>query len=267
MVRCLCCAASLLIGGGLFYGQTPLGGRDPLLPDEGRVVYRALPDVRVQLSDGRTAKLSQFWQQRPLLLIFVFARCVGICSPLLSSLHETTSIVGGSGDAYHVLVLSFDARDTPAQLEQFARRIGVPPQRGWYFGVVEPHHLSQLVRATGFWYTPIQGSDQFDHPGMMVAIRDGRIVRVHVGGTVSPMQFRAILREMRGDMVLSYPLPDAKLVFRCYRYNPRTGQLSWDWGMLALFGPPLIGFPLAILGFQMGRRRRLRSISDVCPTL
>jgi protein SCO1/2 len=253
------------MAGGLLNGQTPLGGRDPLLPDEGRVIYRALPDVPVRLVGGSTSSLSAFWRRQPVILVFVFTRCVGICMPLLSSLSETTSIVGGSGEAYQIVVLSFDSRDTPEQLARFARQIGVSPQPGWYFGTVEPHHLSQLVRATGFWYTPIQGSDQYDHPGMIVALRDGRIVRVHVGGTISPTQFRAILRDMRGDLVLSYPMPDSKLVFRCYRYDPRTGQVRWDWGMLALFGPPLLGFPLAILGFQMGRRRRPRSVSDVCP--
>jgi protein SCO1/2 len=236
------------------------------MPDEGRVLYRMLPDAPIQLADGSTTWLSTFWNRQPLILVFVFTRCAGICSPLLSSLYETTAIVGGSGEAYQIVVLSFDSRDTPAQMELFARQIGVPPRSGWYFGTTEPRHLSQLMRTTGFWYAPIQNSDQYDHPGMIVAIRDGRIVRVHVGGNISPTQFRAILREMRGDLVLSYPLPDAKLAFRCYRYDPRTGQVRWDWGMLALFAPPLVGFPVAILSFQMGRRRRPHPGNDVCPT-
>lgn len=254
MVRCLCLLASFLISMSPLQTQPLLEGFDPLLPDEERVLYHALPEAPVQLNNGQIVSLAQFSSQRPTLLVFVFTRCAGICSPLLSSLHETASLFNDSRWDYQVLVLSFDPHDTVDQLEQFARRVGIPPQTRWYFGVMEPSHLSQLIRATGFWYKPIEGSDQFDHPGIIVALRAGRVVRVHVGGTISAMQLRALLREMNGDPVLSYPLPDSNLVFRCYRYDPSTGQLNWDWGMLALFAPPLVGFPIAILGFQLGRR-------------
>lgn len=264
MVRRICCVACLLMG-VLWGGRGQVAWQDPLLPDEGAVLYRSLPNVPVYLSGGRVAQLSEFWAARPMLLVFVFSRCAGICSPLLQSLRKTSASVGGVGDAYQIVVLSFDPRDTPEQLlKRFEASSDMPARPGWYYGTVAPKHLRQLMDATGFWYTPIANTDQYDHPGMIVAVRQGRIVRVHGGGSVSPAQLRALLRELRGDPVRSYPLPDANLAFRCYRYDPLTGEVRWDWGMLALFAPPLVGFPLALLSFQLGRRKRLHTVSDVC---
>jgi protein SCO1/2 len=224
------------------------------MPDEGAVLYRRTPDATLQLLGGQQAQLSQLWAQRPLLVVFVFARCAGICTPLVLAVREATEVVGGAGETYDVLVLSFAPEETPEDLARFLHRVGMPTRNGWHFATAEPTALPQLLETVGFWYKPIQNSDQYDHPGMVVAIKDGRVLRVHVGMNFSPRILQAFLREFRGDRVLSYPQPDTRVAFRCYRYDPTTGTVQMDWGMLALLLPSMIGFSSAVMLFTLTRR-------------
>ncbi|MCS7065633.1 MAG: SCO family protein [Fimbriimonadales bacterium] len=257
MVRRACCTASLclLISGlGVGWGQTPLPGVDLDMPAEEAYLYRRVPDVVVRLTNGKRTRLSQLWANRPQLLVPVFARCTGICSPLLISLRETTEIVGGAGEEYDVLVVSFDPQETPEQLEQFVHRSGLPSSKGWRFAAGEPDTLPQLLNAIGFWHRRVEGTDQYDHPGMIVAVAQGRVMRLHIGGAISPPALRALLREVRGDRVLSYPLPDAQLMFRCYRYDPRTGEARADWGMLAIWLPSIVGMSSAVILFIISHK-------------
>jgi hypothetical protein len=71
MVRRICCVACLLMG-VLWGGRGQVAWQDPLLPDEGAVLYRSLPNVPVYLSGGRVAQLSEFWEARPMLLVLCF---------------------------------------------------------------------------------------------------------------------------------------------------------------------------------------------------
>lgn len=257
MVRCASRVASisLLIGGLIAgQGQTPLPGVSLDMPAEDAYLYHRVPDVSLRLSGGRQAPLSQLGAGRPQLLVFVFARCSGICAPLLLSLRETTEIVGGVGEEYEVVVISFDAKETPEQLERFVQRAGLAPQTGWHFAAGEPDTLRQLLTAVGFWYRRVEGADQYDHPGMIVAVAQGRIMRLHVGGTISPTTLRAILSELRGEQVLCYPLPDARVIFRCYRYDPRTGESRADWGLLAMWIPTVAGISGAVALFIISHK-------------
>ncbi|MEN3000959.1 MAG: SCO family protein [Armatimonadota bacterium] len=246
--------ASLVVGVLLGQAQTPLPNVDLLMPDEGAVLYRRVPDVPLRLTDGTQVRLSQLWARRPQLIVFVFARCAGICSPLLLSLREATEIVGGAGKEYEVLVLSFDPQETPEQLQRFVQRIGLSAPVGWRFATGDPKSLQQLLKATGFWYRRIEGTDQYDHPGMVVAVGQGRIVRLHVGGSIAPATLRAFIRELRGDRVLTYPLPNSSVLFRCYRYDPSTGTVSADWGLLAMWIPSVLGLSSAVVLFWLTRK-------------
>jgi cytochrome oxidase Cu insertion factor (SCO1/SenC/PrrC family) len=233
-------------------------GADPLMPQEGRVLYRLLPDARLQSADGAVQTLAALWRETPLLLVFAFSRCAGVCSPLLLQLKDAAERVGGIGTEYRILVVSFDSADTPEQLAAFARRSGVWQQQGWLFATAEPDALAPLLQTVGFWYSPVTGTDQYDHPAMVLGVRKGRIVRVHVGALIRTMELRAILHELRGDPVLAYPLPTAEMPFRCYGYNPETGAFRLEWGIVLLLAPTLVGAVAVWLTFARQRRRAER---------
>lgn len=230
-------------------------GQSASMPLEGRVLYRTLPDAPLFTDSGASHYLSQLWDEKPVILTFIFTRCSGVCYPFAFSLRDAVEIVGGLGEEYRVVVISFDPLDTPETLLAMKRRLGVENNPDWIFATTTPQALEKLVTTTGFWYRKVEGTDQYDHPAMLVGVRNGRIVRLQVAPTLSVAMIRAVVRELQGDRVLSYPLPDPRIPFRCFDYDSETGAVRMDWGMLVLIVPTVLGFSLASLLFYNTRRR------------
>jgi cytochrome oxidase Cu insertion factor (SCO1/SenC/PrrC family) len=223
------------------------------LPEEGRYVGRRVPDLVFRDASGHEESLLAFGET-PLVVALVFTRCAGVCSPFLASLAHAQQAVGDRGD-YRTLVLSFDPRDTPADMEELAARVGMRRAEDWTFAVAPPGDVKRLGDAFGFWYSWDADRAQFDHPAMLVALDRGRVVRVLVGTRVEPVRLQEIVRELRGDFVAAYPQP-GRVVFRCFQYRADTGELRLDWGFLILVVPAVFAGIATIAIFRAGRRFR-----------
>lgn len=223
------------------------------LPDEGRYINKVLPDILAQREQIPDLRLSDFWRDKPLLVTMVFARCAGICSPFLSSLKSAADSLGGLGRDYRILVLSFDPHDTPADMAALARHLGIRNDGSWVFATSQPAEIRRVEDATGFWFKWDEDRNQFDHPAMLVGVRNGQILRLLVGGTVSPARLREVLDELHGGFVKAYPLP-GKAMFRCFQYDPATRQYRPDWGFLLLFLPGCVALFGTFWIFRTARR-------------
>ena len=206
------------------------------LPDEERYANRPIPDIVAHSLQTPRFQLSDVWRERPVLLTLVFTRCSGICSPFLMSLKSAVDALGGLGSEYRAVVLSFDPRDTPADMASLARHIGVSANRDWIFGTSTGAEIERVVQSTGFWFQWDTERGQFDHPAMLVGVRDGRIARLLVGGSVAPIRLKEVVDELRGEFVPAYPLP-GKALFRCFQYDPAARRFKPDWGFLLLLLP------------------------------
>ncbi len=227
----------------------------PTLPEEGRLVYRAVPDILVRVSPDRGVRLSQLWSEKPLLITLVFSRCAGVCSPFLRSLVEATARIGGVGADYRVVVLSFDPDDTLEDMQCMAKTVGVAGRPGWLFGTASAQDIRRLADSMGFWFRRVEGISQYDHPAMLAGVRNGRVLRILVGANVSPRDLRLVVREIEGDIVLSYALPDPKIPFRCLDYDPSTGRSRLDWGMLVLMAPSILTLLVVLVMFTAVHQR------------
>jgi protein SCO1 len=229
-------------------------------PDEDRFVNAALPNIPIRTSTGRTARLTDAAGGRPFLLALVFTRCAGVCSPFLASWRSADASIG-EPSTVHRIVLSFDPRDTVADMAEFARHFGLDAHPNWTFGVADPDAIERLAAAAGFWYDWDTARQQFDHPAMLAAVRDGRLIRLLVGGGVGSGRLDELVREATGRFVPSYPLP-GRARFRCVQYDPRTGSASLDWGF-ALLLVPVGTISLTTAGlFAAGARVRRARRSD-----
>lgn len=222
-------------------------------PDEGAYVNRPVPDTVVRTTDGAVA-LSDLWRRGPVVLTLVFTRCAGVCTPYLRALEAADEALGSPEDVQRVVV-SFDARDTPDDMRRTAGHLGVAGRAGWTVGVAGREDLARLIEATGFWFTWDAEREQFDHPALLAGIRDGRIVRLLVGGSVNPARLGEVIREARGTFVASYPLP-GDVRFRCFEYDPETGEAGLAAGALLLLTPAAGAAGATAALFRRGRRRR-----------
>jgi cytochrome oxidase Cu insertion factor (SCO1/SenC/PrrC family) len=222
-------------------------------PDETRLLNARLPEVSLEIAGGARIPLSSLANGKPLVLGFVFTRCGGVCSPFLRS-WRTADAATSRGSAIHRLVLSFDARDSAADMRALAAHVGASDDPDWTFAIAAPDDVRTLTEATGFWYDWDEARQQFDHPAMLAGIRDGKLVRLLVGGSISPARLDELVREATGAFVASYPLP-GRVRFRCFQFDPSTGRVTLDWGFALLLVPVVVTTATTLLMFGVARRQ------------
>ena len=246
---CVLCLATAIVG-------AQNGDDRSAAPDEDRFINASLPDIAITTAAGRPTSLTDAGGGLPLLLALVFTRCAGVCSPFLASWRSADAAVP-IASGVHRVVLSFDPRDTVADMAEFARHFGLEANPEWTFGVAAPEDVRRLADAAGFWYDWDASRQQFDHPAMLAAVRDGRLIRLLVGGVVTSARLDEMVREATGSFVPSYPLP-GRIAFRCFQFDSRTGRASLDWGFALLLVPVgTITLVTAVL-FTAGARMRRR---------
>lgn len=226
-----------------------------LVQEEAKNLFREVPDLQLALPGGKRARLSELWTDKPLLVTLFYERCEGACSPFLRSLKTAIDRVGGLGDDYRVVSVSIDPDDEPARVGELAKTLEIDAPDAWFMGVGSAEEVDAVARAVGFWYRPIPGTDQFDHPSLVAAVRDGRIVRVLLGNTVSVPRFRELVMELKGVYVPVYTNPDANTLFRCFEVDETTGRFRLGWGLLVLLVPAMAAVGLALLLFSRSRAR------------
>jgi len=250
---CLVAAAALmLVLAATAAAEPPYLRASP--PDEDRLLNTPLPDVTLTTATDARVTLAAVAGGRPLLLTFVFTRCAGVCSPFLRSWRAADRSVSRRS-AFHRLVLSFDPRDSAADMAGLARHLDAERDATWTFAVAAASDVRRLAAATGFWYDWDAQRQQFDHPAMLAGIRDGRLVRLLVGGTVSSARLDELVRDVSGGFVPSYPLP-GRVRFRCVQYNAVTGRVALDWGFALLLVPVALTGATTIVMFAAGARIR-----------
>ncbi len=223
------------------------------MPAEGRYVGRSVPDLRLTDSGGRPRSLSEEWKDGPVLLALVFSRCAGVCSPMLASLRSAQAALPAP-PPYRTVVVSFDPRDTAADMAEWADRLGLRGRADWTFAVADGPGVRSLASAVGFWSSWDERRRQFDHPALVLAIVRGRVVRFLVGGAVAPLRLQEVVREISGELVGQYPLPGRVLV-RCFQYDPARGVVI-DWGFLVLMAPAGLTAATTLGLFALARGRR-----------
>jgi cytochrome oxidase Cu insertion factor (SCO1/SenC/PrrC family) len=228
-------------------------------PDEERFLSVELPNIALTTANGARTDLQNIAAGRPLLLAFVFTRCAGVCSPFLASWRAAEQQLPRRAGVGR-LVLSFDPRDSAADMATAAHHLGVDTSIDWTFAVAAPDDIRRLTAAIGFWYDWDPSRQQFDHPAMLAAVRNGRLARLLIAATVTPGRLDELLREATGEFVASYPLP-GRARFRCFQYDARSGRASLDWGFALLLIPVAsVGLTTAVT-FTLGARVR-RSDSE-----
>jgi cytochrome oxidase Cu insertion factor (SCO1/SenC/PrrC family) len=125
--------------------QDSFGRPSPEPPNEDRYVYKQITDIPITTESG-VENVSTIWREKPVLLTMAFSRCARACSPFLRSLSAAIADAGGP------VVLSFDPRDTVAQMEMMGGELGVKSNPDWIFGVAIPRDIRRLAAVTGFWF-------------------------------------------------------------------------------------------------------------------
>jgi len=257
-------AAVLLLGLPLAGAGSPGSQETGTAREESRLSGRAVPEIDLQLADGQVTRLSALSSDKPLLLSFFYRRCTGICRPFLRQVRDTLRKIGGLQTDYRVLALSFDDADTAADMRAQAATFGLENESGWIFAVADPEATARLTAALGFWYRFDPETRQYEHDVVLVVIKNGRVMRALLDSPSDPQRLRELAWELRGKVIPYYRVAAGKPL-RCLAFDPGSGEVRMDWGMLVLAAPALAAIALAIAVFRASapRRRRPGGKSDI----
>ncbi len=167
---------------------------------------------------------------RPVVLLLVFFRCAGICTPLMQETARVADLAAlAPGTDYRIVTVSFDPTDTPAMarrrkgaiLQTMTRR-GCPPE-AWRFLTGTPPMIARITGAAGFHYQAVDGGQSFSHPAVITFLdKDGQICRYLYGTEFNPTDFELAV----GDASAGHPRSVIQTVRQmCFAYDPDEGYV------------------------------------------
>jgi len=219
--------------GNLDNGQTTTNVRPKILDNVGidQHLNQQLPMDAVFTDDtGRTAKLGDFFNKRPVLLQLIQFSCQNLCTLEVNGLcRAANGCTLQPGQDYDILTISFDPKETTplaaAKKRNYVSQInksGVAA--AWHFLTGSPDSIAAVTQAAGFRYVYDAANDQYVHSGaLMIVTPDGRMSKYLYGAEYAPNDLRLSIADATDNKIGT--LSDAILLF-CFHYDPETGKYT-----------------------------------------
>jgi len=177
---------------------------------------------------GREVRLGDFFGRRPVILALVYYNCPMLCTQVLNGLIGSLNTISlGAGEDFDVVLVSFDARETPADArakkDAYLSRYKHPASgAGWHFLTGREPDIQALAKAAGFRFRYDAQLDQFAHASaIFVATPDGRLARYFYGIEYAPRDLRLALVEASSGRIGT---PVDQILLYCFHYDPASGK-------------------------------------------
>jgi protein SCO1 len=182
-------------------------------------------DLSFRDESGKTVRLGDYFNRKPVILALVYYQCPMLCGQELNGLAgglKALSFVAGK--EFEVVVVSFNPRETwelaAAKKESYERAGAV----GWHFLTGDPKPIDALTRAVGFRYAYDSMLNQYAHAsGVVILTPKGRVARYFYGVEYAPRDLRFGLIEAAEERIGT---PVDQVLLLCYQYDPKTGKYS-----------------------------------------
>lgn len=214
-------------------------------------------DIEVYDEAGALLPLRQV-VTKPTILTFVYYRCPGICSPLLTELANTVDKMDlEPGKDYQILTVSFDPREIPelaaskkaSYLASMTRKID---PSSWHFCTADSVTIMRFTDAAGFYFKP-DGND-FVHAGALIILSPaGKITRYINGIQYLPFDVKMALIEASDGRVSP---TIARILTFCYSYDPEAHTYALNILRIALV-LTILGVALFVVLFLVRPGRKI----------
>lgn len=219
-------------------------------------------DVKFYNSDSEQVALKNIIDKTT-ILAFVYYKCPGICSPLMT---ELADIVNESdlvpGKDYRIVTISFDERETPRvaaeKKQNFLSMISKPfAQKDWEFLTGDSISIHEVTEAAGFHFKRV--GTQFIHTTTVMFISpDGKISRYlypdyNTKGDfeILPFDFKmAVIDASNGKVMPTI----GKLLTFCFSFDPSGKRYVIN--LLRIFGVgTLLLVGVFVLYLKVGKKK------------
>ena len=186
------------------------------------------PDLTFRDESGKTVRIGEYFDQKPMILNLVYYQCPMLCSEVLSGLESALRVLKFDvGEDFEVLTVSFDPKETPeiaakSKAEYLKRYKRPGAEAGWHFLTGPQESIDALTKAAGFQYQYDPKTGQFAHTtAIMVLTPDGKIAQYYFGVDYAPKDLQlGLVQASRGKIG---SIVDEVLLY-CYHYDPATGK-------------------------------------------
>jgi len=178
-------------------------------------------------SEQRSVTLKDyFFQDRPVVLTFVYHTCPMLCSSLLDGVTRSMQDLSLSpGTNYEMLTVSFSPDDTPEHAAQqrarYLRRLDHQDAR-WTFLTGDQSAISALTAAVGFQYKWVEEQGEFAHPAAVMILSDQGVITRYLPD-ISPRSrdLRAAIVEASNGTVGNFL--DRAFLY-CFQFDPTSNS-------------------------------------------
>jgi protein SCO1/2 len=201
---------------------------------------------------------------KPTVLAFVYYRCPGICSPLMTSVTDVInrSDLKPSKD-YNIITISMDELEKPDLAADKKRNYmklinGDFPESAWKFLTGDSTGIHKAADAAGFYFKR-EGKD-FIHSGALIFVnKDGKICRYLFPGysdkggfNILPFDFKMAITETSQGKVI--PTVANVLQF-CFSYDPE-GK-TYVLNLTRIFGAGIVLMAAVFIVFVTKKKRKI----------
>lgn len=217
---------------------------------------------------GKPVHLGDYFQNRPVVLAFVYYRCPMLCNLELDGMVASLKQIRlKPGADYQVVAISIDDRET-SDLAAAKKRTYLKhfPEAGdgssLHFLTGQRGEILRVADAAGFHFTYDERQKQFAHAsGIMVATPEGRLARYFYGIHYDQRDLRLGLVEASANKIGS---PTDEILLFCYHYDPTTGKYGLAiQNSLKIGGGITIFAVVALLAFLIRKDRTKKPGPDV----
>lgn len=225
---------------------------NPAALGEEKNIFEKIYNAPIKMIGERQAgSISELHHNKPLLIAFVFTRCIGVCNPFLLNLKENLDLAHPDKN-YHVLVVSFDGHDDMEAMHQLAKRFKLENDPGWTFAVTDS--IKQLNKSVGFIPVWNDDTNQFDHEALLVGINKEGYITKKLIGIRSQHDLDLIVNSINNVFTPSYRLPTESNLFSCFNYDPVTGKNTLGTGLLFIALPAIITMAIILYLVLIGKK-------------
>lgn len=213
-------------------------------------------DLAFRDESGKTIRLGDYFNRKPVILALVYYQCPLLCNQVLNGLAGALKALSfEAGKEFEVVVVSFNPRETPelaaAKKENYTR---AGASGGWHFLTGDPKPIEALTQSVGFRYAYDPMLNQYAHAsGVVVLTPKGRVARYFYGIEYAPRDLRFGLIEAAEERIGS---PVDQVLLLCYQYDPATGKYSATVMKSLRLGGVLTLIGIAVLLFALNRKAK-----------
>jgi protein SCO1/2 len=201
--------------------------------------------------DGRAVRLSNYFGQKPVLLVLAYYHCPMLCDMVLTGVTGSLKTMTlDPGKDFDVVVVSIDPNESAVQAaasraNTISRYGRSGTDEGWHFLTGPQPSIDALAASVGFRYVYDAERNEFSHAaGIVILTPEGRISRYLYGIEYAPRDVKLALIESADHKIGT--LVDAALLY-CFHYDPAIGRYSAMTMRIVRIGAVLTVLGLALM--------------------